>query len=175
MPSLPFCPVKPIRGGRPLDSLFNQLTNDPNWVCQAKMNGKRAIWDPASRTLWSRSGNRVTPHQASEVLQHLQGCPVALDGELITRRSTGQEVFWAFDLPDSTLPLVDRWVELRNVISNFNRTSYIELCPSGVSWAEVESQGWEGVVFKKLTSRYEKAYTEGRTTANWVKYRAEWL
>ena len=157
-----------------MDDLFNQLTNDPNWVCQAKMNGKRGIWDPSTQTLWSRSGNKVTPHQAKGVLEALRQVPVALDGELITRKGTGQEVFWAFDLPDSKLPLRDRWIELQNLISEFDRTSYLELCPSGVNWAEVEAQGWEGVVFKRLSSKYEKAYVEGKTTASWVKYRAEW-
>lgn len=158
-----------------MDDLFNRLMVDPNWTCQAKMNGKRAIWDPSSQTLWSRSGNRVTPHQAAGVLQDLVDVPVSIDGELVTRRGTGEEVFWAFDLPDHTGSLRERWVDLQDLMSNFNRSSNLEICPSSVQWADVERFGWEGVVFKKLASKYEKAYSEGKTTASWVKYRAEWL
>lgn len=172
---IPFIPVKPIRGGRPLDDLYRQLAADPEWVCQAKMNGKRAIWDPSSKTLWSRTGNRVTPHQAKGVLETLRDCPVTLDGELITRRTTGEEIFWAFDLPDHRGTLRERWVELEGVLSGYDRTSFVELCPSSVHWEDVEQHGWEGVVFKRAASKYEKARVEGKETASWVKYRAEWL
>ena len=162
---IPFVPVKPIRGGRPMDKLYNQLAADPAWVCQAKLNGKRAIWD--GEYLWSRTGNRITPFQAGKALAALAIVPTCLDGELV------KDVFYAFDLPDHEGPLHERWALLKTIIPyDFE---HFKICPSGVSWEDVSEHKWEGVVFKRLNSKYEKAMSEGKTTPAWVKYRAEWL
>ena len=157
---LDFAPVKPIRGGRPLDELYLQLAEDPEWVCQAKLNGIRAIW--TGKTLWSRTGNLITQKLAPVSLDRVRGVTHRLDGELL---SDGR--YLVFDLPDDKGPLTDRWSRLVDL--------GIPLCPTNVVWARVVEHGWEGVVFKKLASKYPKALADGKTTPSWVKYRAEWL
>lgn len=164
MTEIPFVPVKPIRGGKPLDKLYRQLEADPAWVCQAKLNGKRCIWD--GEVLWTRTGNRVPVPNIRGVLAALTGVSTVIDGELI------KDVFWAYDLPDHTGPLYERWAMLERLIRP--GSAHLKLCPSGVRWDDVALNGWEGVVFKRLSSKYEKAKVEGKTVSSWVKYRAEW-
>ena len=162
--SLDFVPVKPIRGGRPMDGLYNRLASDPLWVTQAKLNGIRALWDGAD--LWSRTGGRATYKLNSRNLAVLRRVSQLTDGELLP---DGR--YFPFDLPDHTGPLVERWAALEALAAQYDLT----LCPTGVAWADVERLSWEGVVFKRLSSKYPKAYSEGKTTPDWVKYRAEWL
>lgn len=167
---IPFYPVKPIRGGRPLDGLFEELAADPEWTCQAKLNGKRALWD--GRTLWSREGNAMhRPFVVSTLNQ--QGLDVTLDGELV---GTGaQSTFYVFDLPDFPFDLQTRLAVLNDFIGPRLTGGLLRMCPMGVTWDDVEHEGWEGVVFKKLSSMYPKADRPDVETANWVKYRKEWL
>jgi ATP-dependent DNA ligase len=158
MSHIPFCPVKPIRGGRPLDGLFRKLMVDPMWVCQAKLDGRRAIWD--GQTLWSRQGNRLPKH-------NLDGIPVTMDGEWM------DDTFHAFDLPDHGGGLRERWADLTALVEQYRRPG-LALCPLTTEWADIQQWGWEGVVFKRWSSLYPKSMQDGKTTAEWVKYRAEW-
>jgi ATP-dependent DNA ligase len=176
---LPFQPVKPVRGGRPLDDLFAQLTADPKWVVQAKMDGQRAVWDPDSPTggnrgtLWSR---RELPIHSPSVLAVLNEVDEVLDGEFIpVKGGRGSGTYWVFDLPDHRGYLPERWAALEALVKSLGVPDLVRLCPSGVEWPEVEANGWEGVVFKRLASKYPKAMTPNNTTPKWVKYRAEWL
>jgi ATP-dependent DNA ligase len=165
-----FCPVKPIRGGKPHDTLYNQLASDPNYVCQAKLNGQRAVWEDG--VLWSRSDRPIT--RAPLVLEALRGWDTALDGEFIPVKGEQDGIFWVFDLPDHKGTLVERWETLEALITDIN-SPHVRLCPTEVIWSQVDAEGWEGVVFKQRASKYQKAYVSGKTYAGWVKYRAEWL
>ena len=176
---LPFQPVKPVRGGRPLDGLFAQLTADPKWVAQAKMDGQRAVWDPDAPTggnrgtLWSR---RDRPIHSPRVLPVLNEVGVTLDGEYIpVKGGRGLGTYWVFDLPDHPGYLPERWAALEALVTSLGVPDLVRLCPSGVEWSEVEENGWEGVVFKRLLTKYPKSMTPNKTTPWWVKYRAEWL
>lgn len=160
--NIPFWPVKPIRGGRPLDGLYGKLSTSKDWMCQAKMNGKRVIWD--GEVLWSRQGNRLN----NAISEALEGVHQTLDGELV------KDGLWVFDLPDHPGTLTERWGALAGWVRRMDHPK-IQLCPSEVAWQDVEREGWEGVVFKKRTSKYPKSRFDGRETADWVKYRAEWL
>jgi len=168
---LPFAPVKPVRGGRPFDDLFNQLAQDEAWVAQAKLDGQRAIWD--GKTLWSRRELPIT--RAPKVLEALAGLDVTLDGEFVPDKGQPTGTYWVFDLPDHRGNLEERWAALRKLMSGFSGISGIELAPSGVDWTDVVKMAWEGLVFKRRDSRYVKAINPGKTVASWVKYRAEWL
>lgn len=161
---MPFHPVKPIRGGFPGDTLFRTLVDNPEWMCQAKINGKRAVWD--GRWLWSREGNHIDTglHMASGLAT--LGCTV--DGEWLNG------TYYMFDLPDHTGPLVDRVAALRDIAERTSLFFSIRLCPMDVRWPDVNANGWEGVVFKRLSSQYPKRIRPNCTTAAWVKYRAEW-
>lgn len=152
---IPFVPAKPIRGGRPLDRLYMQLDSDPDWTCQAKINGQRGIWD--GRALWHRTGLRVYDRAITDWLPS----GTMLDGEI------KDGTFWAFDMPDVNAPLDVRLAALADL--------GIERVPMDVEWAAVKRNGWEGVVFKRLSSLYPRPNREGVTFPGWVKYRAEWL
>ena len=170
MKEMPFQLVKPIRGGVPLDEYYLRLASDTSWVCQAKMNGKRALWDPESGVLWSRHGNSIT--NAVQVVQALSNIALLVDGELIVKDGTA--VFYAFDLPDVDATLSERWRALAAVIDSLN-AECVKLVPTEVRWDDVKSNAWEGVVFKRRSSRYVKGLTADKTISAWVKYRAEWM
>jgi ATP-dependent DNA ligase len=176
MTHLPFDPVKPIRGGKPLDEFYHTLASDVRWVCQAKLNGQRVIWDPPTSEpgcLWSRRGLRV--YRAPEVAKALRSVSVRLDGELILG-SGGRADYYVFDLPDHKGNLDDRWSCLESIVAELGSAhSCVWLCPSGVTWEEVTPSGWEGVVFKRRDSFYPRGNKPDTTTSNWIKYRAEWL
>lgn len=176
---LPFQPVKPIRGGRPMDALYERLAADPLWVTQAKLDGQRGIWDPDAPTsgnrgtLWSR---RDLPIYSPAVLEVLNLVDDTIDGEYMSRKGhRGEGTYWCFDLPDARGPYSARWAKLVKLVRSLNAPGLVNLCPSGVDWAGVEANGWEGVVFKRLSSKYTKSMSATTTTADWVKYRAEWL
>lgn len=157
---IPFVPVKPAAGGRPLGALYRRLARDPAWVAQAKLDGHRAIWD--GRALWSRQGRRIT--RAPAAVAALAGLDITLDGELMR-----SGVYWVFDLPDHAGVLAERWVGLEEIVAGLD-SEFVQLMPSGVCWADVGPAGWEGVVVKRLASRYPLS-----PTPNWIKYRAVWL
>jgi ATP-dependent DNA ligase len=101
-----------------------------------------------------------------------------LDGEYLTVTGTSRReaCFYPFDLPDHhRLSLSERWPLLMEMLAPMQGSGLVEPCPSNVSWEDVVEHGWEGVVFKRLGSRYKRAIVPGKTVASWVKYRAEWL
>ena len=176
MSGLPWHPVKPVRGGRPLDDLYLRLAEDPDWVCQAKLDGRRALWD--GDRLWSRQGNLLELCEPITALLREHASGVELDGEYLTVKGTGRReaCFYPFDIPTHFSKMLDaRWELLEGVVKKMSGTGYVELCPSEVSWEDVEEHAWEGVVFKKRTSKYKRGITPGKTVGHWVKYRAEWL
>lgn len=168
--SLPFHLVKPIPGGRPLSSFYRSLEADPQWVCQAKLDGQRALWD-GSR-LWSRRGNLLDlcAPVLEELQQHAPG--VMLDGEYLTEVGTFRRRarFVAFDVPGPG-SLIERWSLLSELVAPMD-PDLVEVCPHGVTWGDVEAQGWEGVVFKRTNSPYSRAMRPNKTTPAWIKFRA---
>ena len=164
LPEMPFHPMKPIKGGPPLSALYRQLASSPDWMCQAKLDGHRVLWD--GKVLWSRHGNRLD----NAVAQALEGVDMTLDGELMG----GREMF-VYDLPDlARRQLQERWKRIPQVVSSINST-IIRVCPVVHNWEEVTDNQWEGVVFKKVNSLYPMGRSEGQETTDWVKFRAEWL
>ena len=162
---LPWYPVKPIRGGYPFDDLYLELEADPRWICQAKLDGRRALWDGA--VLWSTESNQIW----SEAARMLSHCApgVQLDGEHIG------ECFYAFDIPScGSDPYGLRWRELCALLAPACGSGIVELCPTDVCWSDVRAHGWEGVVFKRLSAPYKRGTSPNQTVASWVKYRAEW-
>jgi ATP-dependent DNA ligase len=149
-----------LPGGRPLSRLFHRLRADPAWTCQAKIDGQRVLFD--GEQLWS-SGDNPLPVPAA-----LTGAP-PLDGEL-ERDGT----LWLFDLPDHGGMLADRLVSLAQFVAQLDDDS-VRMIPTCTHWDQVDINGWEGVVFKRLSSAYRKARSDGRTDPNWIKYRAAWL
>ena len=150
--------TKPARGGRPLDAHYQRLARDPEWVCQAKIDGWRAV---AYRgVLRTRSGNPIdAPAVVSALPAHL-----AIEGEWHKPSGT----FYAFDLPQHPGSYAERW---RALVEALTPCQAVQLIPHRVTWADVAEHGWEGVVFKWLPGRYPNA----GVTPTWMKYRAAWL
>ena len=150
--------TKPARGGRPLDAHYQRLARDPEWVCQAKIDGWRAV---AYRgVLRTRSGNPIdAPAVVSALPAHL-----AIEGEWHKPSGT----FYAFDMPAHPGSYAERW---RALVEALTPCQAVQLIPHRVTWADVAANGWEGVVFKWLPGRYPCA----GVTPVWMKYRAAWL
>ena len=140
--------IKPISGGAPNNALYQRLARDPAWMCQAKIDGCRALWDGVE--LRTRNGQRL------DVPAKLHGITQRVDGEYL------RGVFYAFDLPDHPGTLDERWAALCAL--------GIQTIPAWVSWRDVTRNGWEGVVFKRRDSVYPRA--RKKTTPSWVKFRA---
>lgn len=159
-----------------MDDLYLRLAEDPKWVCQAKLDGRRALWD-GSR-LWSRQGNPLDLCEPLVSLLRTHSGGVELDGEYVTVTGTGRReaCFWVFDIPTyHKMPLEGRWELLELTLAPMMGSGYVELCPSEVSWEDVAEHEWEGVVFKKRDSRYKRGISPGKTVGSWIKYRAAWL
>lgn len=161
MREMPFQLIKPIKGGPPNQSLYQSLASSPDWLCQAKLNGKRALWD--GHTLWSRQGNVIE----GEVEEALKGISTMFDGEWV------RGVYYIFDLPDSPHPLSDRVQGIESIVDLID-SPYVRMCPIVQDWTEVRKNEWEGVVFKRKSSRYRRAHVANSETSDWVKFRAEW-
>ena len=163
--SLPWLPVKPMRGGVPLDALYRELEEDARWVCQAKLNGRRALWD--GHALWSTEGNRIEGQATNALSACASGVP--LDGEYV------RGCYWAFDVPlYERQPLERRLRSLAALLGPWRGSGVLEMCPTGVTWADVHENGWEGVVFKRLDSHYKRGIAPNQTVPSWVKYRSVW-
>lgn len=157
-----FYPVKPAPGGKPLGAAYTHLACKPGWTVQAKMDGWRAVWDGS--TLWTRTGNRIT--NAPNVVLSLEGLDRVVDGELVGG------VFYAFDLADHEGTYRQRHADMMDALP---WGEFVKPMPTGVDWADVVDNGWEGVVIKRWRSYYPKATRAGRTTSDWLKFRAAWL
>ena len=150
--------TKPARGGRPLDAHYQRLAADPEWVCQAKIDGWRAVCHRG--VLRTRTGNPIdAPAVVSALPAHL-----AIEGEWHKPSGT----FYAFDLPQHPGSYAERW---RSLVEALTPCQAVQLIPHRVTWADVAANGWEGVVFKWLPGRYPNA----GVTSSWMKYRAAWL
>jgi len=99
--------------------------------------------------LWTRMGTRLD----TEI--ELAGMP-AMDCELRFG------VLYAFDLPRHGGTLIERWTELAALELPLG----VRLVPTG-TWADALVADWEGVVYKRLGSRYPTR----PVTREWVKFR----
>lgn len=162
IPEMEWYPLKPIPGGQPGKAFFSRLMKDPLWVCEAKLDGRRGIWD--GKILWGRKGRFIPA--TSHVTSFLEGVP-ALDGEWF------ENAFWCFDLPDHGGPFEERRQALEALVAQIGCT-HLHAMPRCTDWDAVRQNEWEGVVFKKLASKYKKALQHSKTTADWIKFRAEW-
>lgn len=173
---MPFHPVKPVRGGVPFDDYFNRLAASPDWLCQAKIDGQRTLWVPDSPApgggrgvLWSRRELPIL--RAPQVREALNLVEDVLDGELVVG---DKPTYYVFDLPDERGSLQERVSKVARLVDSI-KSPVVKVCPMNVTWPDVGICGWEGVVFKRRSSKYVKGSSPDKTTAHWIKYRAEWL
>jgi bifunctional non-homologous end joining protein LigD len=178
----------------PMECLqVNDLPDGPGWVYELKLDGYRgqAIRDKRGVHLLSRNGkdfSRKFP-QVFAALEDALPPGTAVDGELVAFDEAGQPsfnalqnagketsiVYFVFDLlwhrwkDTRPLPLSQRLSLLRTAISPSTQVQLSEHFPGPVSRivAAVRQVGGEGVVAKRLSSRYEP----GRRSGAWSKKR----
>jgi DNA ligase D-like protein (predicted ligase) len=178
----------------PMECLpVDHLPDDPDWVYELKLDGYRgqAIRDERGVRLLSRRGKDLS-RKFPVVFAALKDCfplGTAVDGEVVAFDETGQLsfnalqnagadtnlVFFAFDIlvyrwkDTKHLPLSERMSHLKTAIRTSERVQLSEHFPgpAGKFMAAVRQMGGEGVVAKRLTSRYEP----GRRSGAWSKKR----
>ncbi len=156
---------------------------DSEYLAQPKLNGIRAIWNPASGELLTRNGNTIK--SADHIVDQIKGWNLdgfALDGELYTNRISFQELnglcrrqstseetmileYHVFDMAVDGVDLEDRMA----LVNNIGETSHIKKVgfDSPENHDEIRAlyktylgQGYEGIILRKKGSYY----SHGRTS-----------
>jgi bifunctional non-homologous end joining protein LigD len=162
------------------------------WLFEVKWDGYRALAQVVGgeATLTSRNGNDLTArfsNVAKEVAKAVKTPDAVLDGEVCALDDSGRSsfsamqqgkagtplVYYVFDVleidgePLVDLPLVERRKRLEQLLDRRNRCVRLsETFDDGVALlTAAEEQGLEGIVAKRLDSRY----IEGKRTRDWLK------
>jgi bifunctional non-homologous end joining protein LigD len=170
----------------------DEVPRGAGWTYEVKWDGYRAITTLAGSeaTLTSRNGNDLTArfgNVARELPKALKTPDCVLDGEVCALDESGRSsfsamqqgkpdtpiVYYVFDVlelegePLVDLPLVDRRKRLEQLLDRRNKTIRLsERFDDGRSlYDAAKQQGLEGVVAKRLDSRY----AVGRRTRDWLK------
>jgi ATP-dependent DNA ligase len=166
----------------PMECLpVDNLPDGPDWIYELKLDGYRgqAIRDERGVRLLSRRGKDFS-RKFTGVFAALKDClplGIAVDGEVVAFDETGQLsfnalqnadadatlVFFAFDVlvyrwkDTKHLPLSERMSLLKTAIRPSERVQLSEHFPgpAGKFLEAVRQMGGEGVVAKRLNSRYE--------------------
>jgi DNA ligase 1 len=154
------------------------------YLCQPKLNGIRAIWDPSTQALYSRNGNRINSvdHIVNQLLDHPYG-QYSLDGEIYTgalsfqklnglarRKQTTDETaileYHVFDIAQGDLSSVKRI----KLLEQLPETTHIKMVWSDkpMTVNDIHSyyhryidQGHEGIILRKKSEKYH----QGRSSA----------
>jgi len=178
----------------PMECLpVDELPDGPDWLYELKLDGFRgqAIRDQRGIHLLSRNGKDFSRKFQGVFAALKEALPPgsAVDGELVAFDETGQLsfnalqnagretsiVYFVFDLlwyrwkDTRSLPLGERLSLLRTAISPSAQVQLSEHFRAPISRivAAVRQVGGEGVVAKRLSSRYEP----GRRSGAWLKKR----
>jgi bifunctional non-homologous end joining protein LigD len=175
-----------------LATLAEDIPRGASWTFEVKWDGYRAIAQVAGgeATLTSRNGNDLSarfPNVAKEVAKAVKTPDAVLDGEICALDEAGRSsfsamqqgkagtplVYYVFDVleiegePLVDLPLVERRKRLERLLDKRNRCVRLsETFDDGSALLEAaEQQGLEGIVAKRLDSRY----MQGKRTRDWLK------
>ena len=175
-----------------LATLAEDIPRGAGWIFEVKWDGYRAIAKVSGgeATLTSRNRNDLTarfPNVAKEVAKAVKTPDALLDGEVCALDEAGRSsfsamqqgkpgtplVYYVFDLLEvegeslADLPLVERRKRLERLLDRRNRSVRLsEAFDDGAALLEAaEQQGLEGIVAKRLDSRY----TQGKRTRDWLK------
>ncbi len=173
-----------------LATLASAVPTTPGWLFEVKWDGYRAIANlkGGDVTLTSRRGNDLTerfPEVAKALGRATKSPDCVLDGEVcaldehgrssfsVMQQGSGPLVYYAFDVlevdgePVLALPLVERRRRLEGLLDLRGGTVRLsEAFDDGKALYEAAAaQGLEGVVAKKVESRYQP----GRRTRDWLK------
>ncbi|TML18680.1 MAG: DNA ligase D [Actinobacteria bacterium] len=169
-----------------------EVPRGSGWAFEVKWDGFRAIASVAGgeATLTSRNGNDLTArfsNVAKELAKAVKTPDCVLDGEVCALDESGRSsfsamqqgkpatpiVYYVFDVlevdgePLVDLSLVERRKRLEQLLDKRNRTVRLsETFDDGNALYEAaKEQGLEGIVAKRLDSRY----LQGKRTRDWLK------
>ncbi|HEX6133837.1 MAG TPA: hypothetical protein VFZ24_07735 [Longimicrobiales bacterium] len=155
-------------------TLTQERFTDPAWIFERKIDGIRllAFRDGAEVRLLSRNKlPRRMPHVA-ESIRNLPVDDVILDGESAWDDGSAVayhvfDVLWLNGRSLTDLPLNERYAVLDGIplAAPLGRVPAVD----GVKpWERACREGWEGVIAKRLDSRYEH-----RRSRSWLKMKCE--
>jgi bifunctional non-homologous end joining protein LigD len=177
--------------------LQSHLPEESGWEFEVKLDGIRAIGirNGKSIRLFSRRPRELTEDfpEIANALAKLPPKQFVMDGEIVAfdaegrtsfqiLQNRGQEKikthFILFDLIQLngksliSVPLVERRAQLQKLLAKAREplkfSESLEASPRRI-WAEIKKLGLEGVVAKRLDSKYEP----GRRGGAWVKVKAQ--
>lgn len=158
-----------------------RLLNDPEWVMQEKMDGKRI-------TIYRRDAVDTSPFGFSQIIaenregRNVTGSLPAAMFDYLDRACTGSwiadgelvgDVFWCFDFLGESGELASEplWFRHAAIHEDFHRiASPLQVLPlleddeKKSAFTRILKSGGEGVIFKKKQSRYQ-----GGRSKEWLK------
>ena len=145
----------------------------PEWTFERKLDGIRLLAFKRGGEVQLFSRNQLPQHQPqiAGAVARLPGADLILDGELTWDRSGPAyhvfDVIWIDERDMTSLPLSDRRARLKRLpmTSPLRRVEPID---DPAPWDRACREGWEGVIAKRLDSRYEH-----RRSPHWLKMKCE--
>jgi ATP-dependent DNA ligase len=148
-----------------------RFTGD-EWTFERKLDGIRllAFKQGADVRLFSRTHNPQDIPPIAAAIAALPADELILDGELTWDRYSGFHVFdilWLDGHDVKELPLVER----RALLDKFELRAplhRVQPLDDAEPWTRACAEGWEGVIAKRLDSRYEQ-----KRSKHWLKMKCE--
>jgi ATP-dependent DNA ligase len=153
-------------------TLTQERFSGPEWVFERKFDGIRLLAYKRGADVQLYSRNRLRQHLPS-VANAIATLPVKdaiLDGEVAWDGSSSYHVFdilWINGKKVTDLPLEER----RAILKSLPFTApmkRVELLKDPNPWERARSEGWEGVIAKRVGSVYEH-----RRSKQWLKLKVE--
>jgi ATP-dependent DNA ligase len=170
---LPLFPPKPVRAWASTE-LHKYLITNPDWIVEPKIDGDRClvIFQDSGPELWSRHGKQFTNAYLESIKEQLRTYKLptgtVLDGELVAGKAY-QRLF-LYDLASSQLTLGERHTELLKRCKKRFQIEVVGWMDKATAYEDALNAGHEGVVFKRLDSRYEwQRGTANNEVPTWVK------
>ena len=145
----------------------------PEWTFERKLDGIRLLAFRRGGDVHLFSRNQLPQHQPqiAAAVARLPGADLILDGELTWDQSGPAyhvfDVIWIDDRDMTSLPLSDRRARLKRLPMT-PPMRRVEPLDDPAPWERACREGWEGVIAKRLDSRYEQ-----RRSPHWLKMKCE--
>ena len=154
-------------------TLTQERFTGPEWIFERKFDGIRMLTFRQGGDVRLLSRNRLPQHcpAVAAAIAQIPVSDVILDGEL-TWGKPGN-VYHVFDLlwlngrDVTSLPLVERF-DLLDTITLSSPLEHVIPITESQPWVRACSEGWEGVIAKRLDSQYEH-----RRSPHWLKMKCE--
>jgi DNA ligase 1 len=178
-----FYPNQPIPLA-PTSKFFDMLVKDQNWIAEEKRNGWRCLIQKTEGKLklWSRH-KTIFQQDLRKLRMELNAClpdETCIDGELIhnrTKHIKEKLVVWDVLIFKGREVMDKSLRERRNLLEEIfpENTNHIEVAEWFITDKKivylraVEEEGKEGVVLKRLDSKYLWSERKCRETPYWIK------